>query len=686
MPRIKLADGTQRNFEQGVTARGVLADTDGTSSDDALACRIDGRLSDLNTQITADCSLDFVRAGKPEHRDPEALWLLRHSAAHVMAEAIQRLIPGVKLAYGPPVEDGFYYDMKVPDSRQLSSDDFEAVEAEMKRIVDADLPFVRREFSAEQGLAKVKAEDNRYKLENAQKALAGSANPILSFYTTGAEEEAWQDLCEGPHLPSTRWIAAFRVLSLASAYFRGDASEDSLTRVYGTAFFSKEELDAYLERREEARKRDHRVVGKQLGLFHIDEQVGQGLVLWKPNGATVRQELQDFVSGLLREQGYHQVFTPHIGKLGLYRTSGHFPYYQDSQYPPIIAREAIDELATENASCGELANRLQKGQVDGFLLKPMNCPHHIRIYSSELRSYRDLPLRLAEFGTVYRWEQSGEIGGMTRVRGFTQDDAHIFCAPDSVPGELQLCLSLVGTVLNTLGLANYRVRVGLRDPDSAKCVGDKELWDQAEAALRKAADTLGVPWTAEVGEAAFYGPKIDFVVQDVIGREWQLGTVQLDYNLPQRFELTYVAADGTRQQPVMLHRAPLGSLERFVGILIEHFAGAFPTWLAPEQVSVLPVSEKSLAYGRSVLDALRQAGIRATLDDADMRLNARIREAAQRKVPYQLIVGPRDEAATNVSVRMRGPGNKQVVMPLAAFVQAVRKEVDSRALVSVLSE
>ncbi|MEL7239438.1 MAG: threonine--tRNA ligase, partial [Planctomycetota bacterium] len=456
---------------------------------------------------------------------------------------------------------------------------------------------------------------NKYKIDNAEKAVGNGAT-TLSWYVTGQKDRNWEDLCMGPHVPSTKSIGAFKVMSTASSHWHGDVNSDRFQRVYGTAFFGEGDLASHLEKLEQAKARDHRVLGPQLGLYTIDEKVGQGLILWKPNGAIVRQELQDFISEHLQRQGYSQVFTPHIGKLDLYKTSGHYPYYADSQFPPVIERETISMLASEGCSCGDLSNRMEAGEVEGFMLKPMNCPHHIRIFASEPHSYRDLPVRLAEFGTVYRWEQSGELGGMTRVRGFTQDDAHLFCTEDQIAGEIQSCMELVKIIFDTLGMIDFRVRVGVRDPDSSKYVGEAGKWDRAEAACKEAAETLGASFSVEPGEAAFYGPKIDFVVKDVIGREWQLGTVQVDYQLPQRFDLSYTGADNQPHRPVMIHRAPFGSKERFVGVLIEHFAGAFPLWLSPEQVRVLPISEKSADYAAKVNAILVEAGIRSSVDES----------------------------------------------------------------------
>ncbi len=678
MPRITLPDGSVKEYAAPVTAAQVAADIGAGLAKAALGAKVDGKLCDLSTLLDRDCNLAIVTPKKREGgADADALFMVRHSTAHVMAEAIQRIFPKARLVYGPPVDTGFYYDISFEGERPMSTEDFAAVEAEMAKIVAENRPFTRYELPAGAGLDKLAAEGSKYKLDNAQRATeAGSAT--LSWYATGAPGQAWEDLCRGPHVPTTGKIGAFKVTSLASSYWKGDENSDRLTRVYGTAFATKEELAAHLAQLDEAKKRDHRVLGKQLRLFHIDEMVGQGLVLWTPAGAVIRQELQNFIGDELRKQGYHQVFTPQIGKLELYRTSGHYPYYRESQYPPIIEHEQLALLAKEGCSCGELANRMEKGEIDGYMLRPMNCPHHIRIYASSPHSYRDMPVRLAEFGTVYRWEQSGEIGGMTRVRGFTQDDAHLFVREDQIADELMGCLSLVKLIFNTLGMSEYRVRLGLRDPDSAKYVGDPKNWDKAEAACRAAAQTLGVPFSEEAGEAAFYGPKIDFVVKDVIGRSWQLGTVQVDYNLPIRFDLSYTGADNTPHRPVMIHRAPFGSFERFVGCLIEHFAGAFPVWLAPEQVRVLPISDKSAAYAQELVDALKAAGLRATIDDSNERIQGKVREASEMKVPYLAVVGPRDAEGRKVSVRAFGTEANLGEVGFDEFVQAIVDEYRSR--------
>ncbi len=605
---------------------------------------------------------------------------LRHSTAHVLATAIAKLWPDAQFAAGPPVENGFYYDVEL--SHRISPEDFELIEAEMTKVVKENQTFERISVSREEALEL--AHNGRLAALGERDAPSTFKVDLLadipedeeiSIYKNG---DFW-DLCAGPHVPRTGNCKAFKLMSVASAFYKGDANNPQLQRVYGTAFKNKTQLGEHLEQLEEAKKRDHRKIGRDLGLFHFDESVGQGLVLWKPKGAIIRNELQKFISGELDKCGYSQVYTPHIGKLGLYRTSGHFPYYEESQFQPVVDREAMIKLAEEGCSCGELTNRLKSGEVEGFLLKPMNCPHHIKIYASEHHSYRDLPVRLAEFGTVYRWEKSGELGGLTRVRSFTQDDAHLFCTDEQVQPEIIGCLELVKVVLNTLGIGDYRVRVGLRDPDSSKYVGDPANWDRAEEALRQAASTLEVPFTEEAGEAAFYGPKIDFVVKDVIGREWQLGTVQVDYNLPERFDLNYVGADNKPHRPVMIHRAPFGSLERFVAVLIEHFEGAFPTWLAPQQVRVLPISEKFVETAQKHLDMLQEAGARAAMDNSAEKIGAKIRLAQIDKIPYMLIVGAKEVESDTISVRHRNRGDLGALCP-QEFLAQFRKEVCDRSL------
>ena len=605
---------------------------------------------------------------------------IRHSAAHVLATAMLKIWPEAQLAAGPPVENGFYYDVDLP--HRISPADFERIEVEMKAVTKANQPFVRSTVSrddaiklGESGRLAALAErpsPSKFKLDILRRIPEGEE---ISLYTNGD----FIDLCAGPHVMRTGNVGAFKLTHVSSTYYLGDEKNPQLQRIYGTAFKNKTEMEAYFGLLEEAKKRDHRKLGRELQLFHIDEEVGQGLVLWTPNGAIIRQELQNFIGRELTRQGYSQVFTPHIGKLGLYRTSGHFPYYKDSQYPPIVERETLDLLSKEGCTCAELSNKLDSGEINGYLLKPMNCPHHIKIYASQKHSYRDLPIRLAEFGTVYRWEQSGELGGMTRVRSFTQDDAHLFCTEEQLPREVLGCLNLVKTVFNLLGMKDYRVRVGLRDPNSAKYTGDPANWDKAEQACRDAAASLGVPFSEEPGEAAFYGPKIDFVVKDVLGREWQLGTVQVDYNLPIRFDLAYTGSDGKEHRPVMVHRAPFGSMERFIGCLIEHFAGSFPVWLAPEQVRLLTVTEAQNDYARRLERELKEKDVRVTLDDSREKLGAKIRLAELAKVPYILTLGERESTSEQVSVRSRkltAPEAK----PWPEFFHRLLTEIAERSL------
>ena len=606
---------------------------------------------------------------------------VRHSAAHVMATAILRIWPDAQFAYGPPVENGFYYDFEM--EHRITPDDFEKIEKEMKKVAKQNQKFEYKAISREDakamadsgrlgGLTERPGNPSRFKLDLIDKIPEGEQ---ISCFQNGD----FIDLCAGPHVGYTSKCKNVKVMSVSSSFYMGDESKGQLQRLYGTAFENKEALTEHLDRLEEAKKRDHRRLGRELGLFHIDEAVGQGLILWKPKGALVRRALQEFITQELDKQGYSQVFTPHIGKLDLYRTSGHFPYYQDSQFAPVPERDTLEKLADEDATCATLINGLNDGTYEGYLLKPMNCPHHIKIFASDHHSYRDLPVRLAEFGTVYRWEQSGELGGMTRVRGFTQDDAHLFCTPDQVAEEVKGCLDLVKKVLTTLGMNDYRVRLSLRDPESDKYVGSPENWDKAEAALRDAVIHLGVDYTEELGEAAFYGPKIDFVVKDVIGRDWQLGTVQVDYNLPVRFDLSYVGADNKPHIPVMIHRAPFGSLERFTGLLIEHFEGKFPTWLAPEQVRVLPISEKTLVQAEALAAKLADLGVRCTVDRSSDKVGAKIRNARLERVPNMAVLGQREVEEGTVAVRIRGE-EKPIIKTEQQFIDDLLKQITERSL------
>ena len=605
-------------------------------------------------------------------KDMSPLEQIRHSCSHVLATAILRLFPETQLDIGPPTESGFYYDIDL--DKKLDAADLEAIELEMKKVIKENQKFTRIECSREEAVAKIKEiGQERYKLGRLDDIPEGEQ---VSFYQNGE----FIDLCAGSHVGYTKKIKAYKLLSIAGAYHRGDEKNKQLQRVYGTAFASKEELAEYLERLEQAKARDHRKLGKELKLFHIDEAGGAGMVLWTPNGAVIRQELQDFIMEELRMADYDQVFTPHIGKLGLFRTSGHFPYYKDSQFPPIIEPGTVDRLAQESCSSADLSKMLDSGEIDGYLLRPMNCPMHIKIFDSQPHSYRDLPVRLAEFGTVYRWEQSGELNGMTRVRGFTQDDAHIFCTEEQLGQEIKGCLDLVKFVFNTLDMSDYRVRIGLRDPDSTKYVGEPEKWDKAEEALRQAAQTLDVDYIEEPGEAAFYGPKIDFVVKDVIGREWQLGTVQVDYNLPERFDLSYIGADNEKHRPVMIHRAPFGSMERFCGLLIEHFAGNFPIWLAPEQVRILPMNDELVPQAREIEKLLKAAKIRVTVDDIADKLGAKIRKCHVDKVPTFLVLGRQEAEQGLVKVNSRTNASLEGLKTPAEFMGELLQKIADKSL------
>jgi len=646
MIQVKLPDGSTRSYDPPVSPRDVAADIGPGLAKAALAAQVDGHTVGVNAPLPREGEVELRLLTK---KDPEALGVMRHSCAHIMARAVMRLFDGVQLAFGPTIEGGFYYDFDLEHS--LSEDDFESIEAEMRKLIELDEPFERVEQPRDVALEICRDLGQMLKVEHIEDPRGLADHGTLSFYQNGE----FLDLCRGPHVPSAGAIGkAFKLLSVAGAYWKGDSSRAQLQRVYATAFFNKDNLKAHLERIEEAKRRDHRVLGKQLKLFTISPMVGSGLILWQPRGALIRQQLEAFIRDELRKRSYWPVYTPNIGRVELYETSGHFPYYQDSQFAPI---------------------EMEPGER--YLLKPMNCPHHIMIYQAEPRSYRDLPVRLAEFGTVYRYEQSGELSGMTRVRGFTQDDAHIFCTEEQVAGEFRNCLEMTQGVLRALGMDRYRVRLGFRDPLRDKYVGSEDSWVRAERSLREVCESMDLPdLSVEPGEAAFYGPKADFVVTDCIGREWQLGTVQLDYNLPseERFGLEYTGSDNRAHRPVMIHRAPLGSLERFVGVLIEHFAGAFPLWLAPEQVRILTVSEKSEQYGRRIEQQCAQAGFRVEGDYRSEKIGAKIRDAQLELIPYMFVVGPKDQNAGTVSVRDRIDGDLGA-MPVQAALEKLSEEI-----------
>ena len=572
---------------------------------------------------------------------------IRHSCAHVLATAVLRLWPDAKLDIGPPTDEGFYYDFDL--EHRFTPDDFEAIEAEMKKVVKENQVFELSEKTREEAKAFYEGINQPFKLERIDDIPEGEK---ITFYQNGE----FLDLCAGPHVPRTGNVKAFKLLRLAAAYYRGNEKNPQLQRIYGTAFKNKTQLNEWLEAQEEAKKRDHRKIGREQGLFTLSPMVGQGLVLWMPKGGIVRTELQNFMQGELLQRGYNPVFTPHIGSIELYKTSGHFPYYSESQYPTLKADENEE-----------------------YLLKPMNCPHHIQIFAAGHHSYRELPIRLAEFGTVYRYEQSGELSGMTRVRGLTQDDAHLFCTQDQVEAEIRDTVDLTLKTLNTLGLHDFRVQVSMRDPDSTKYTGDPANWDSAEAILARVATDMNIPHEAIPGEAAFYGPKLDFMVKDCLGREWQLGTVQLDYNLPERFGLEYIGADNAPHQPVMIHRAPFGSFERFMGILIEHFAGNFPLWLAPEQVRVLPITDAQNDYAETILTTLKNAGIRCGADYSGNKIGGKIRDAETNKVHTMLIIGKKEQESGQVSIRLHGKGD-QGSKPMETAVEDLKSAIANRIL------
>jgi threonyl-tRNA synthetase len=717
MPTLKLPDGSVRQVPAGTRPRDVAASIGKRLAQAAVAAKVNDAIVDLDSELPAgNGEMTFQVL---TDKDKEALAVLRHSCAHIMARAVLRLFPDVQLAFGPALENGFYYDIDSPTP--IREEDFPRIEEEMRKIVADAEPFERFERSTDEARELVRDLGQGYKVEHIDDDL--KQYPTLSFYRQGE----FIDLCRGPHIPNAGKVGAFKLLSIAGAYWKNDASRKQLQRLYGTAFFNPKDLDAYLHQLKEAKERDHRKLGKQLKLFTISpDMAGSGLILWMPKGATVRGILESFIKEELIKRGYQPVYTPHIGRLEMYRTSGHFPLYRDAQYPPLFLHQLGQTVDTwlsliesnqltpqaEEAFVGVLkevgakvpdapgepaatlkayaeagkdkARKIQSLQgwlhrQEGYLVKPMNCPHHIQIYKAEPRSYRDLPVRLAEFGTVYRFEQTGELSGMTRVRGFTQDDAHLFMTPEQIPEEMGANLDLVLFVLSSLGLNDYRVRVGLRDPSSDKYLGSADNWEKAEKALLEVVQSRGMNYSAEQGEAAFYGPKIDFVVRDCIGREWQLGTVQLDYNLPERFDLEYIGKDNHAHRPVMIHRAPFGSMERFIGILIEHFAGAFPLWLAPEQVRVMPVSERFAEYGRRVENQLRAHGSRVTGDYRPEKIGYKIREAQLEKIPYMLVVGEKEQNAGTVAVRDRVDGDLGA-MTIAELLKRLTDEVTERRI------
>ena len=709
MIQVQLPDGTVKELADNATALDVAGEISEGLQRATQAAVIEDSIFDAMRPLSETTETRPVPLKLLTTRDPEAAAVMRHSCAHILARAVMRLYEGVGLAFGPVKGNTFYYDFDL--ATPIREEDFAKIEAEMKKIIKDGEPFERFEMGRDESIEFCKELNQELKVEHIESGL--SDHESLSFYRQGE----FVDLCRGPHIPKPSSIKAFKVLSVAGSQWK--AKGRALQRVYGTAFFDKKELKAYLAQIEEARKRDHRVLGQKLNLFTISPDVGQGLCLWLPKGATIRATLEDFIRAELSKRGYEPVYSPHIGRAEMYETSGHFPYYRESQFAPLFGHSAgqlVDHwirgldpndedipvpseedekklleaamvlgFAVEDFPSGGSAEdkhavlRKWEKQQERYLLKPMNCPHHMQMYKAIPRSYRDLPVRLAEFGTVYRHEQSGELNGMLRVRGFTQDDAHTFCTPEQVEQEFKDTLGLVSFVLAAVGLDHYRVQLSTRDPDSDKYVGSEELWQQAEDTLRKVLKEEGTDFIEMPGEAAFYGPKADFMVRDCLGREWQLGTVQLDYTQPERFKLEYIGSDNKPHRPVMIHRAPFGSMERFTGMLIEHFAGAFPLWLAPEQVRVLPLSEKTDDFAKEVCARLRAAGFRSTTDVQSARVQKKIAEAQAELIPYMLVVGPREAEADSVAVRDRLDGDIGV-MTVDEAIAKLTKERDEQVI------
>ena len=707
MLSIRLPDGSVVEHPDQATALDVAQAISPRLASAAIGAVVGGTVVDVMRPLAEATDERPIAVQLLTEKDPQSLGVLRHSCAHIMARAVMRLWPGVELAFGPTTGHGFYYDISC--SHKISEDDFPRIEAEMQKIVDAAEPFERFICDRDEALKLVDGMSQKLKVEHINTGLA--SHPTVSFYRQGE----FVDLCRGPHVPDAKRVKAFKLLSIAGAYWKGDASGKQLQRLYGTAWFSQKDLDAYLDQVNEAKRRDHRVLGKQLNLFTISPEVGQGLCLWLPKGATIRSILEDFIKKELLARGYQPVYSPHIGRVEMYETSGHFPYYRDSQFAPLFGHDGgqlvdfwirklrADDLSAEQEShllasakltgadlsefpsSGSAEQKIEflrvwEKQQERYLLKPMNCPHHVQIYKAQQRSYRDLPVRLAEFGTVYRHEQSGELNGMLRVRGLTQDDAHLFVTPDQVLEEFKQTIELVKFVLGSVGLNDYRVQLSCRDSKNKdKYVGSDEGWENAQNSLRKVLQDMQMTFVECEGEAAFYGPKTDFMVRDCIGREWQLGTVQLDFNLPERFELEYVGADNQTHRPVMIHRAPFGSIERFTGMLIEHFAGAFPLWLAPEQVRVMSISDKFEDYARQVESQFRAAGFRVGMDLRGTKINAKVRDAQVELIPYMLVVGGKDQENGTVSVRDRIDGDLGA-MPIAEAISKLQQEVTERRI------
>ena len=641
MVKITFPDGSVREYESGVTGLQIAESISPALARNVVSCGINGETVELNRPITADSTIALYK-----FEDEEGKHTFWHTSAHLLAEALQELYPGIQFGFGPAVENGFFYDVMPAEGQVISENDFPKIEEKMRELAKKNEAVVRREVSKAEALKEFKADGQNYKCEHIELDLEDGT---ITTYTQGN----FTDLCRGPHLLSTGEIKAVKITSVAGAFWRGDAKREQMTRIYGISFPKKKMLDEYLVMLEEAKKRDHRKIGKEMELFFFSDRVGKGLPMWLPKGTDLRLRLQDMLRKIQKRFGYQEVITPHIGSKNLYVTSGHYAHYGKDSFQPIHTPEEDEE----------------------YMLKPMNCPHHCEVFASKPRSYKDLPLRIAEFGTVYRYEKSGELHGLTRVRSFTQDDAHIFCRPDQVKGEFLRVMDIIQAVFEIFQFDNFEAQISLRDPnDKEKYIGSDEVWEESETAIKEACAEKGLDAKIEYGEAAFYGPKLDFMVKDAIGRRWQLGTIQVDYNLPARFKLEYTAEDNTKKVPVMVHRAPFGSLERFTAVLIEHTAGHFPLWLTPDQVAILPISEKFNDYAQKVRQYLDKQGVRALVDDRNEKIGRKIRDNELKRVPYMVIVGEKESAEGLVSMRKQG-GGEQATMSMEEFAQRINAEV-----------
>ena len=641
MVKITFPDGSVREYEQGVTGLQIAESISPALARNVVSCGVNGETVELNRPINEDANVELYKF--EDEQGKHTFW---HTSAHLLAEALQELYPGIQFGFGPAVESGFFYDVMPAEGQVISENDFAKIEAKMMELAKKNEPVVRKEIAKADALAEFKADGQQYKCEHIEQDLEDGT---ITTYTQGN----FTDLCRGPHLMSTGLIKAVKITSVAGAFWRGDAKREQMTRIYGISFPKKKMLDEYLVVLEEAKKRDHRKIGKEMELFMFSERVGKGLPIWLPKGTQLRLRLQELLRSLLKPYNYQEVICPGIGGKSLYVTSGHYAHYGKDAFQPIQTPEEDEE----------------------YMLKPMNCPHHCEVYARKPRSYKDLPLRIAEFGTVFRYEKSGELHGLTRVRTFTQDDAHIFVRSDQVKSEFENVIDVILKVFKIFGFENYEAQISLRDPkDTEKYIGSDEIWEESENAIREACKEKGLETREEVGEAAFYGPKLDFMVKDAIGRRWQLGTIQVDYNLPERFKLEYTAEDNSKKTPVMIHRAPFGSLERFTAVLIEHTAGHFPLWLTPDQVAILPISEKFNDYAQKVRQYFDKQGVRALVDDRNEKIGRKIRDNELKRVPYMVIVGEKESAEGLVSMRKQG-GGEQATMSMEEFAQRINAEV-----------